>query len=237
MTITEYKKLKQRLRKVEKLPKNEQIQNNLLELQQQVAAAEKIDIIYKFNFYSTQLTDIKKLIGCWTYYKKDTTKLIEKQADIENKLSAIMQQDSSTVQQEPMKKSIAQQTHAAPQQTGLEQEVLKMLKQIDSKVTKDSDVVTDPTYYIINLAWSKEDGFIINTVRDFLNMTNHIHSSREVEETRGETMMSWKFNYDTIEERSSVKTTLTAADHLLSVLRSRYPGQTDAEVFGKMIKY
>ena len=237
MTITEYKKLKQQLRKVEKLPKNEQIQNNLLELQQQVAAAEKIDIIYKFNFYNTQLTDIKKLIGCWTYYKKDTTKLIEKQADIENKLSAIMQQDSSTVQQESMKKSVAQQTHAAPQQTGLEQEVLKMLKQIDSKVTKDSAIVSDPTYYIINLAWSKEDGFIINTVRDFLNMTNHIHSSREVEEARGETMMSWKFNYDTIEERSSVKTTLTAADHLLSVLRSRYPGQTDAEVFGKMIKY
>lgn len=237
MTIAEYKKLKQQLRKVEKLPKDEQIQNNLIELKQQVAAAEKIDIIYKFNLYSTQLTDIKKQIGCWTYYKKDTTKLIEKQSDIENKLSAIMQQDSSTTQQHPMEKPVVQQIPAAPQQTGLEQEVLKILKQIDSKVTQDNTTAADPTYYIINLAWSKEDGFIINTVRDFLNMTNHIHSSREIEETRGETMMSWKFNYDTIEEKSSVKATLTAADHLLSVLRSRYPGQTDAEVFGKMIKY
>lgn len=231
MTIKEYEKLLKQFRKEKELYKTGQ-PNNFESIQQQVHDAEQDDIISNYISIKTRLTRTKKLIGCWTFYKKDTTKLIEKQRALEEQLAGIMHTNIIPSMDQRMQSPVDQQQ---TQQHYLD-EITQILRNIESKLDKPN-INEDHTYYIINLAWSKEDGFIINTVRDFLDMSSHIHTSKEEEDSRNETMMTWKYYYDTLEEQSIVKSLLTAADHLLNVLKSRYPGQTDAEVFGKIQKF
>lgn len=242
MVIDEYIKLKKRIKKLEKLPIDDPQRQELEGCRRTMQVLDKNDIIYNFKRYSMELTHVKKQIGSWMRHGKDTAELIEKQAVIEKKIVDLTMpsMEASMVPMEtPMENSpeAPKVPPEAPYGTRIDMEVLELLRSINEKVTKDSQPSQDPSYYMINLAWSKEDGFIINTIRDFLSMSNYIQSIHEPESVRGETILTWKFYYDTIEEQASVKSTLAAADHLLEVMKSRYPGQTDAEVFGKIQKY
>lgn len=238
MTIKEYKELKKQLRKLEKLPITEKTKSNIETIRRQVEQAEQEDIISKYILYSQQLTLIQKRIGCWNYYKKDTTELVENQRSIEGQISNLLQQETGDQHGGKMDLDMCNPpVRIETQQSDQNDEMMSILKRIEKHLDDKQRKTKDASYYIINLAWSKDDGFIVNTIRDFLNTSNYIHSFAEKEECRNESIISWKFYYDTTEEIASTKSMLTAADHMLSILKSRYPGQTDAEVFGKIQRF
>ncbi len=102
-----------------------------------------------------------------------------------------------------------------------------------TKKTEITNIQTKPEvcYYIINLAWSNTDQKILDYTRDFLNESTYIQYHESAN------MMSWKFVYDTLEEKSLVKALQISAVHLLKIIKELLDKNSDAEIFGKIQNY
>lgn len=202
------------------------------EVEEAIREAEKQDNIVHYLNLCKRRIRLQQTIGSWKYYKKDTSKLEESLKSVQQEiemLETVTYHDVSPVSSE----SPQQPTDSAKDQ------VAEKLDEILGKLnTPQLTQVSEPTYYIINLAWSKGQGNeIINTVRDFLNMTNYIESYSEMSDERDEHVITWKYSYDSFEEQTTVKAIRMCAGHLLDTLKAWRSGITDAEIFHKVQKY
>jgi protein subunit release factor A len=208
--------------------------SQLNKVEEDIIKAEKQDNIAHYLDLCKRRIRLQQTIGSWKYYKKDTSKLEESlkvvQQEIEMLESVTYHHVSPVVTEPPQS-----QQSVNPILEKLGEKLGEILGKLDApQLTQTSE----PTYYIINLAWSKGQGNeIINTVRDFLNMSNYIESYSEMSDERDEHVISWKYTYDSLEERATVKAIRMCAGHLLDTLKNWKPGVTDAEIFHKLQKY
>lgn len=123
------------------------------------------------------------------------------------------------------------------------QETPKSLSTNDKKSNKESNkesqkiskqkiqIKQDPNYYIINLAWTNTDQKILDHMQRFLNESTYMKYEKSAN------MMTWKFFYDTTEERSLVKALQISSVHLLKIFKELFDPSSDAEIFGKIQNY
>ena len=204
--------------------------SQLSKIEKDIQEAEKQDNITHYLDLCKRRIRLQQTIGSWKYYKKDVSKLEETlksvQQEIET-LESVIYHNVQPISSEPPQ---TQQSN-----TDIEKKLDEILNKIQaSQLTQ----VSEPTYYIINLAWSKGQGNeIINAVRDYLNMTNYIESYSEMSDERDEHVFSWKYSYDSFEEQATAKAIRMCAGHLLDTLKTWRSGITDAEIFHKVQKY
>lgn len=197
------------------------LQARLKEINQQIADAEKEQAIIEYLNILKRKTRLQKQIGSWKRHKKDPTKMEEQ---LESLLERITEMES-------------------PLTTNLPQSTTQQIVQVQ-KPTVTVNAPTESTYYIINLAGSKGiSGQIVESVKQFLSMSNHIEFNKFDDTTstsaggRDSFMFTWKFSYDTVEEQAQVKALRICAVHLIDTLKSWSSDETDAEVFGKIQQY
>jgi len=204
--------------------------SQLSEAEEAIRAAEKQDNIAHYLDLCKRRIRLQQTIGSWKYYKKDTSKMEEALDAVQQEIEAL---ESVTYH------NVSPATSEPPQPQQSNTDIEKKLDEILDKIqTSQLTQASEPTYYIINLAWSKGQGNeIINAVRDFLNMTNFIESYSEMSDERDEHVISWKYAYDSLEEQTTVKAIRMCAGHLLDTLKTWRSGITDAEIFHKVQKY
>lgn len=205
--------------------------NQLSKVEAEIQEAEKQDNILHYLGLGKRRIRLLQTIGSWKYYKKDTSKLEETLKEVQQEINQL----------ETKTERIVTPTACVPASapTGTKEPILEKLDEILNKIQSPQlTQVSEPTYYIINLAWTKGQGNeIINAVRDFLNMSNYIESHSEMSDERDEHIISWKYQYDTPEEQATVKSIRMCAGHLLDTLKTWKSGTTDAEIFHKVQKY
>lgn len=247
ISVFEYNKLKdtkynliQNIKYSEAGPeKVAELKKQLKQVEDDIVAAEKEETIIKYNDLIKRRIRLQQTIGSWKYYKKDTTKLEENLNLLIQEISAMELDHAAT-----SKPAISQQKTTTLNTRNVD-EMFKVILEKMGNSTPSTQVTagSEPTYYIINLAWSRTGtdesaNCIIEAVKDYLNMTNYTEASSDFSDERGERMITWKYNYDTIEEQANVKALKMAAVHLLDILKTQWnPGLTDAELFGKVQKY
>ena len=216
--------------------KKAELSKQLKQVEQAIQDAEKTELITKYLDLLKRKIRLQQTIGSWKYYKKDTTKMEENLATLIKEIEAMEADPTQSVAKKPEDLTITQDLSIPKELNDL---LHKIAKQLDGK--SPSTQVTagsEPTYYIINLAWSKDDGRgIVNMVRDFLNMSNYSETYSDISDEREEHVITWKFTYDTLEEQANVKALKMAATHMLDTLKTWYTCSADAEVFGKVQKY
>ncbi len=205
--------------------------SQLNKVNETIQEAEKQDNIIHYLDLCKRKIRLQQTIGSWKYYKKDTSKMEEALSEVQQEIEQLETQ-TERIETPTVQKPVSTQIETADP-------VLEKLDEILSKLnTPQLTQVSEPTYYIINLAWSKGQGNeIINAVRDFLNMTNYIESYSEMSDERDEHVISWKYTYDSLEEQATVKSIRMCASHLLDTLKTWRSGMTDAEIFHKVQKY
>ena len=211
--------------------KIEEYKSQLSKVDEDIQEAEKQDNIIHYLDLCKRRIRLQQTIGSWKYYKKDTSKLEETLSEVQQEIERLETKTERIV--------IPSVCVPASDPIGIKDPVLEKLGEILGKLNAPQlTQVSEPTYYIINLAWSKGQGNdIINAVRDFLNMTNYIESYSEMSDERDEHVISWKYAYDTLEEQTTVKAIRMCAGHLLDTLKTWRSGMTDAEIFHKVQKY
>ena len=169
--------------------------------------AEEDPEVQNYISLTKQKSKLQQTIGVWKRHHKDTTELESQMKAISDSIALL-----TTAPRESSSES-----------TPTPQPGQKMIHH------------TSPTYYIINLAWSRADlnDKIINITRDFLNASNWIDRESNLSEDRGESILTWKFSYDTVEEQATVKAIKMCASHMIDTLK-KWSATTDAEVFGKI---
>ncbi len=91
------------------------------------------------------------------------------------------------------------------------------------------------TYYSINLAWSGNNRDVIDAVCGFLNKSSYAELQSDQSDQREEHMITWKYFYESNEEKIISKDLYVCASHLLEVLKTVFP--SNAELFGKIQNY
>jgi len=255
ITVPEYNRLKdskynltQNIKYSEAGPeKIAELKRKLNEVEKKIAEAEKEENIQHYLDLLRRKIRLQQTIGSWKYYKKDTTqmevnlkKIMDEVAELESEKTHMVVPLGGPLigGAKPTSIRMDAELDHPDKQPNCRELVQQILKEIGfTKPEASVNQGSEPTYYIINLAWSKEENNVINAVRDFLNMSNYIESYSEMSDERDEYVMTWKYAYDSIEEQASVKALRMCACHLLDVLKTWNPDVTDAEVFGKAQKY
>ena len=189
--------------------------NRFYELQEILEDVEQNDReISEYVELKKLISDLKRKIGPLKYWGKDSSAEEAQLAEAQEKFNKY---ETTT------KKHNETQIKSAP----------------PSYVIKDSGdvVVSEPSednksiYYNINLAWYKEERKIIDCVKGFIDRSNYIKFDSSPN------TMTWKFSYDTVEEKAVVKALLVGASHMIDVLASVFGTDTDVEIFGKIQNY
>lgn len=243
ITVQEYIQLKAKLSNLKGSVKSIKSKARLLstnniisEIQRQIDDAEKQEDVVKYLALSDKKRKLQRYISNQKFNKKDTTRLesqlqevnaeMDELKNVKPSKSAETQVRISTPTLTPISKPVV--TPA----TNITPSAIEKLDNIIAKMEKLLPTPTDGTYYIINLAWTSISDAIKSPVMEFLNMSTHI----SIEESPN--MVVWKFHYDTIEEKTMVKSLQTCASHLLNVMKKTYStDQSDAEIFGKIQQY
>lgn len=211
--------------------------NNIIsEIQQQIDDAETQEDVVKYLALSDKKRKLQRYISNQKFNKKDTTRLESQLQEVNAEMDELKNAKSS--------KPVETQVHistptltpisrpVATPATNIIPSAIEKLDDIIAKMEKLLPTSTDGTYYIINLAWTSISDAIKSPVMEFLNMSSYI----SIEESPN--MVVWKFHYDTIEEKTMVKSLQTCASHLLNIMKKTYSAdQSDAEIFGKIQQY
>lgn len=223
MTIREYINLKKQYSSVKhKLGKLDDHSihytsyvNKFYELQEILEDVEQNDSeISEYVKLKKLISDLKRKIGPLKYWGKDSSTEEAQLAEAQEKFNKY--------------------ETAAKKHTDVQTKTY-----LPSYEIKDSDDVTvsEPgldnklIYYNINLAWSKEERKIIDCIKDFIDKSNYIKFDSSPN------TMTWKFAYDTAEEKATVKALLVAASHMIDTLVGVFGADTDVEIFGKIQNY
>ena len=208
--------------------KKKSIETNLQNVTKAIEAAEKSDeIIIGYKQILNRKIRLQQQIGSWKYYKKDTSKLEEQLLSITSRISEI---ESTQI---PKEYIIPKTSHEETTiKISQDQPPMFTTTQTNSHISISSvNTKITPSYYIINLAWTRITKEIQEPVKLFLNMSNHM-SINETPNT-----ISWKYSYDTVEEKAQAKALQTCSSHLLQVMKNALNVSSDAEIFGKIQKY
>lgn len=211
--------------------------NNIIaEIQRQIDDAETQEDVVKYLALSDKKRKLQRYISNQKFNKKDTTRLESQLQEVNTEMDELKNTKTS--------KSVETQARiSSPTLTPISRPVatptinitpsaIEKLDNIIAKMEKLLPTPTDGTYYIINLAWTSISDAIKSPVMEFLNMSSYI----SIEESPN--MVVWKFHYDTIEEKTMVKSLQTCASHLLNIMKKTYStDQSDAEIFGKIQQY
>ena len=251
ITVQEYIQLKAKLSNLKGSVKSIKSKARLLstnniisEIQQQIDDAETQENVVKYLALSDKKRKLQRYISNQKFNKKDTTRLesqlqevnaeMDELKNVKPSKSAETRVCVSTPTLTPISRSVTTPvtTPAATPVTNIAPSVIEKLDNIIAKMEKLLPTPTDGTYYIINLAWTSISDAIKSPVTEFLNMSSYI----SIEESPN--MVVWKFHYDTIEEKTMVKSLQTCASHLLNVMKKTYStDRSDAEIFGKIQQY
>lgn len=243
ITVQEYIQLKAKLSNLKGSVKSIKSKARLLstnniisEIQRQIDDAETQEDVVKYLTLADKKRKLQRYISNQKFNKKDTTRLESQLQEVNTEMDELKNTKSS--------KSIETQVHiSTPTLTPISRPVvtpvtniapsaIEKLDNIIAKMEKLLPTPTDGTYYIINLAWTSISDAIKSPVMEFLNMSSYI----SIEESPN--MVVWKFHYDTIEEKTMVKSLQTCASHLLNIMKKTYStDQSDAEIFGKIQQY
>lgn len=217
-TVYEYIRLKKRRvnmkTNIRSLPEDSKrfklYKTKIVEIAEQLDELKHEENIAEYLRMCDRRANLKKQISCWKHYGKDASKL-ENQYEILNaKIISLEETDD-------------------PAKNISETETINV---INASETVKLTPTPDPTYYIINLAWTRIPFDISTAIKEFLCMSSYMG----IEETAN--TISWKFSYDTIEEQANVKSLRICACHLLDVLKKLCQTEpTDAEIFGKIQKF
>lgn len=190
-----------------------------------------------------KLRELEKSLDIIPKDNKDLTDSCQKKIDNISKQINLIEKTSIIVD---YKKLLSQKTNLIQRISGFRrykkdtsvlehqlQELLDKIDNLDKQTVKPREQIINTAqinYYIINLAWSNVDERILNILKEYLNRSTYINFEP------CEHMMRWKFSYDSLEERSHVKSLLMASSHMLDVLKDLYSKESDIEIFGKLIK-
>ena len=215
--------------------------NNIIaEIQRQIDDAETQEDVVKYLALSDKKRKLQRYISNQKFNKKDTTRLesqlqevnteMDELKNVKTSKSVETQVHISTPTLTPISRPVT--TPVVTPVTNITPSAIEKLDNIIAKMEKLLPTPTDGTYYIINLAWTSISDAIKSPVMEFLNMSSYI----SIEESPN--MVVWKFHYDTIEEKTMVKSLQTCASHLLNIMKKTYStDQSDAEIFGKIQQY
>lgn len=240
MTVPEYLQLKRKKTNLSttikglKNPSPEkmtQIKTNLQKTIDAIAVAEKSDEdIINYKQILKRKIRLQRQISSWKKYKKDTSKLKEQLSSLSQR---ILEMESAQIPihttENIIPKTLTEKTVIRiPQDPTPSFTTAQTRSHISVSLVNTK---TPPTYYIINLAWTHITKEIQNPVKSFLNMSNYM----SVSETPN--TITWKYSYDTTEEKAQVKAMQTCSAHLLQVMKDILNDSSDAEIFGKIQKY
>lgn len=243
ITVQEYIQLKAKLSNLKSSVKSIRSKARLLstnniisEIQRQVDDAETQEDVVKYLALSDKKRKLQRYISNQKFNKKDTTRLESQLQEVNTEMDELknvksskpveIQAHVSTPTLTPISRPVATPV------TNITPSAIEKLDDIIAKMEKLLPTPTDGTYYIINLAWTSISDAIKSPVMEFLNMSSYI----SIEESPN--MVVWKFHYDTIEEKTMVKSLQTCASHLLNIMKKTYStDQSDAEIFGKIQQY
>lgn len=245
MTAYQYTKLKDRrvnvLQNIKSGSNVVKWQTELKCIDSTLEEAENDPEIQNYKDLIKRKSRLQQTLGSWKYHHKDTTKLEAQIEEITTTISLLME-GSQNQPTEPLI-IVTPEDRATPiplQSETTPPDIVNIIKDLFEKhlPPQPTQKASQPTYYIINLAWSKADSDdkVINMIRDFLNTSNWIDRESNLSEDRGESMLVWKFNYDTIEEQAMVKAIKTCASHMIDTLK-KWSLTTDAEIFGRVQKF
>lgn len=243
ITVQEYIQLKAKLSNLKGSVKSIKSKARLLstnniisEIQRQIDDAETQEDVVKYLALSDKKRKLQRYISNQKFNKKDTTRLESQLQEVNTEMDELKnvkisksvetQVYISTPTLTPISKPVVTPT------VNITPSAIEKLDNIIAKMEKLLPTPTDGTYYIINLAWTSISDAIKSPVTEFLNMSSYI----SIEESPN--MVVWKFHYDTIEEKTMVKSLQTCASHLLNIMKKTYStDQSDAEIFGKIQQY
>lgn len=230
VTVKEYLQLKTRLtnlncsaKTVKSKERAEAIQKTITEVSEQIKYAETQEDVTTYLALLKKKQRLQQTIGARKYYNKDVSQL-------ESQLNDILHQ-IDILKEVPLPDLKPVQLNTP---TNNSNELLDRLEQSVSKLESILSISSAESndYYIINLAWTMVTDSIMDPVVEFMKMTNYI-SMNETANT-----ISWKFAYDTIEEKAQAKSLQMCASHLLEVMKKAHSHwQSDAEIFGKIQHY
>lgn len=247
ITVQEYIQLKAKLSNLKGSVKSIKSKARLLstnniiaEIQRQIDDAETQEDVVKYLTLADKKRKLQRYISNQKFNKKDTTRLESQLQEVNTEMDELKNTKSSKSAEIPVRVSTPTLTPisrpvATPAVTpaiNIAPSAIEKLDNIIAKMEKLLPTPTDGTYYIINLAWTSISDAIKSPVMEFLNMSSYI----SIEESPN--MVVWKFHYDTIEEKTMVKSLQTCASHLLNIMKKTYStDQSDAEIFGKIQQY
>lgn len=213
-----------------------ELKTQLQQVKQAIQDAEKTEPIIQYLDLLKRKARIRKTMGSWKRHGKDVSKFEESLAVLTKEIEEMEADPTPSVATKPTDLTLTQDLSIPKELNDL---LHKIAEQLDEKSSSAQvNAGSESTYYIINLAWSKDDGKgVVNMVRDFLSMSNYTETYSDISDEREEHIITWKFTYDTIEEQANVKALKMAAVHMLDTLKTWHSGSTDAEVFGKVQKY
>ena len=247
ITVQEYIQLKAKLSNLKGSVKSIKSKARLLstnniisEIQRQIDDAETQEDVVKYLALSDKKRKLQRYISNQKFNKKDTTRLESQLQEVNTEMDELKNTKTSksvetqvrisTPTLTPISRPVA--TPVVNSAANIAPSVIEKLDNIIAKMEKLLPTPTDGTYYIINLAWTSISDAIKSPVTEFLNMSSYI----SIEESPN--MVVWKFHYDTIEEKTMVKSLQTCASHLLNIMKKTYStDQSDAEIFGKIQQY
>ena len=243
ITVQEYIQLKAKLSNLKGSVKSIKSKARLLttnniisEIQQQINNAETQEDVVKYLALADKKRKLQRYISNQKFNKKDTTRLEFQLQEVNTEMDELKNTKSSKSAEIPVRVSTPTLTPisrpVATPVANITPSAIEKLDNIIAKMEKLLPTPTDGTYYIINLAWTSISDAIKSPVMEFLNMSSYI----SIEESPN--MVVWKFHYDTIEEKTTVKSLQTCASHLLNIMKKTYStDQSDAEIFGKIQQY
>lgn len=229
VTVKEYLQLKTRLsnlrcseKTVKTKERAEYIKKNIADITEQIKIAETQEDVTTYLSLIKKKQRLQQTIGSRKYYNKDASQLEEQLDDILHQIDIL--------KEVPLPKSNqVNTTHINSN------ELLDRLEQSITKIESTLSISDGKSnaYYIINLAWTSIIDSVQNPVIEFMKMSNFISV------TESANMITWKYSYDTIEERAQVKSLQVCASHLLEIVKKMFSDswKIDAEIFGKKQQY
>ena len=202
-------------------------ENKLKTLKEQINHLEQEDENVKTYIHLKQrCVSLKKKIAINKYYGHTVTSIEDQLNELLIQLQKYEHQDSC----EKLDRD-SQKTYRRDNQDS-DKNFNKESSKEPQKISKQKiQIKQDPNYYIINLAWTNTDQKILDHMQRFLNESTYM----KYEESAN--MMTWKFFYDTVEERSLVKSLQISSVHLLKIFKELFDPNSDAEIFGKIQNY
>lgn len=214
-------------------------ENRLKTLKEQISHLEQEDEDVKTYIHLKQrCASLKKKIAINRYYGHSVTSIEGQLKESLDQLQKYEQQESDEKLNDDLQK-ITNYDDRTIENLKNHQTTDKSLTKTNKNPNKESQKIPkqkiqikqDPSYYIINLAWTNTDQKILDNIRRFLDKSTYM----KYEESAN--MMTWKFFYDTIEEQSLVKALQISSVHLLQVFKELFDQHSDAEIFGKIQNY